>query len=97
MDRESSQEPTAGYVHYALIWVVLLALLITTIAVARLSLLANYSVLGSLFIATVKAGLVLTYFMHLKHEGLVVKGMLLLAVAALFFIIALTFVDVWYR
>lgn len=97
MDREQAEEPTAGFIHYALIWAALLALLITTIAVARLSLLANYSVLGSLFIATVKAGLVLIYFMHLKHEGRVVKGMLLLAVAALFFIIALTFVDVWYR
>lgn|ERR1700690_1251355 len=97
MDRDTSREPTAGYVHYALIWAALVALLIMTIAVARLSLLANYSVLGSLFIATVKAGLVLIYFMHLKHEGWVVKGMLLLAVAALFFIIALTFVDVWYR
>jgi len=97
MDRDTSHEPTAGYVHYALIWAALVALLVMTIAVARLSLLENYSVLGSLFIATVKAGLVLIYFMHLKHEGWVVKGMLLLAVAALFFIIALTFVDVWYR
>ena len=97
MDREQAEEATAGYIHYAFVWAALLALLITTIAIARLSLLANYSVLGSLFIATVKAGLVLTYFMHLRHEGLVVKGMLLLAVAALFFIIALTFVDVWYR
>ena len=97
MDREQSEELTAGYIHYAFVWAALVALLIMTIAVARLSLLANYSVLGSLFIATVKAGLVLIYFMHLKHESWVVKGMLLLAVAALFFIIALTFVDVWYR
>jgi cytochrome c oxidase subunit 4 len=97
MDRDTSREPTAGYLHYVLIWAALVALLIMTIAVARFSLLANYSVLGSLSIATVKAGLVLIYFMHLKHEGRVVKGMLLLAVAALFFIIALTFVDVWYR
>jgi cytochrome c oxidase subunit IV len=97
MDRDTSREPTAGYVQYVLIWAALVALLVMTIAVARLSLLANFSVLGSLFIATVKAGLVLIYFMHLKHEGWVVKGMLLLAVAALFCIIALTFVDVWYR
>ena len=97
MDRDTSQESTAGYVHYARIWAALVALLLMTIAVARFSLLANYSVLGSLSIATVKAGLVLIYFMHLRHEGRVVKGMLLLAVAALFFIIALTFVDVWYR
>lgn len=97
MHREKSPDSKAGYVHYAMIWSALLMLLIITIAVARLSLLANYSVLGSLIIATVKAGLVLIYFMHLKHEGWVVKGMLLLAVGALFFIIALTFVDVWYR
>ena len=97
MDRDTSREPTAGYVHYAWIWAALVALLLVTIAVARFSLLANYSVLGSLSIATVKAGLVLIYFMHLRHEGRVVKGMLLLAVTALFFIIALTFVDVWYR
>jgi cytochrome c oxidase subunit 4 len=97
MDSDTSQESTEGYLHYARIWAALIALLLVTIAVARFSLLANYSVLGSLSIATVKAGLVLIYFMHLRHEGRVVKGMLLLAVAALFFIIALTFVDVWYR
>lgn len=97
MDRDASREPTAGYVHYALIWTALLALLVLTVAVAKLSLMSNYSVLGSLFIATIKAGLVLIYFMHLRHEGRVVKGMLLLAVAALFFIIALTFADIWYR
>jgi cytochrome c oxidase subunit IV len=97
MDSDTSQESIAGYAHYARIWAALLALLLMTIAVARFSLLANYSVLGSLSIATVKAGLVLIYFMHLRHEGRVVKGMLLLAVAALFIIIGLTFVDIWYR
>ena len=97
MDRDTSQESTAGYVHYARIWAALVALLLMTIAVARFSLLANYSVLGSLSIATVKAGLVLIYFMHLRHEGWVVKGMLLLAIVALTLIIALTFIDTWYR
>ena len=97
MDRDTSGESTTGYGRYALTWAALLALLITTIAVARLSLLANYSVVGSLFIATVKAGLVLIYFMHLKREKPVVKGMLLLAGMALFVIISLTFSDVWYR
>jgi cytochrome c oxidase subunit 4 len=97
MDSDTSQESIAGYAHYARIWAALLALLLMTIAVARFSLLANYSVLGSLSIATVKAGLVLIYFMHLRHEGRVVKGMLLLAVAALFIIIGLTLVDIWYR
>jgi cytochrome c oxidase subunit 4 len=97
MNGETTHDQVAGYGHYALIWFSLLALLILTIAIAKFSLLASYSVLGSLFIATVKAGLVLIYFMHLRNEGRVVKGMLLLAIGALFFIIALTFMDVWYR
>jgi hypothetical protein len=41
--------------------------------------------------------IVLTYFMHLKHEGRFLKIMLLVAVATLTAFIALTFVDVWYR
>jgi cytochrome c oxidase subunit 4 len=97
MDRDESQAQTTGYRHYTHVWAALLVLLGMTIAIARLELLATYSILGSLIIATVKAGLVLIYFMHLRHEGRVVKGMLLLAVVALFIIIALTFVDVWYR
>jgi cytochrome c oxidase subunit 4 len=51
----------------------------------------------NLFIATLKAGLVLAFFMHLKYEGRFLKGMLLLTLAALTCIIALTFSDVWYR
>jgi len=97
MDRDESQAQIAGYRHYTYVWAALLVLLGVTIAIARLELLANYSVLGSLVIATVKAGLVLAYFMHLRHEGWAVKGMLLLAIGALTLIIGLTFIDTWYR
>jgi cytochrome c oxidase subunit IV len=82
---------------YALVWLALLALLAATLAVARLQLLARYSVLGSLLIATAKAGLVLAFFMHLKYEGRFLKGLLLLTLSALTLFIGLTFVDVWYR
>ena len=82
---------------YALVWLVLLVLLAATLAVSRLQLLARYSVLASLLIATVKAGLVLAFFMHLKYEGRFLKGMLLLTLSALTLFIGMTFVDVWYR
>jgi cytochrome c oxidase subunit IV len=82
---------------YSAVWLVLLVLLAATLAVARLQLLARYSVLGSLLIATVKAGLVLAFFMHLKYEGRFLKAMLLLALSALSLFMGLTFVDVWYR
>ena len=86
--------PTGTYVA---IWLILLVLLAATIAVAKLQLLARFSVLGSLAIASMKAGLVLAFFMHLKYEGRFLKGMLGLAVSALTLLIGLAFVDVWYR
>jgi cytochrome c oxidase subunit IV len=82
---------------YAAVWLALLVLLAATLAVSRLQVLAQYSVLGSLLIATVKAGLVLAFFMHLKYEGRFLKGLLLLTLAALTLFIGLTFADVWYR
>jgi len=73
MDRDTSHEPTAGYVHYALIWAALVALLVMTIAVARLSLLANYSVLGSLFHCHSQGRTCIDLFHASEHEGWVVK------------------------
>ncbi len=82
---------------YTVVWLALLVLLALTLAVAKLRLLAHYSVLGSLLIATAKAGLVLAFFMHLKYEKRFLKGLLALALAALTLFIGMTFVDVWYR
>ncbi len=73
------------------------SLLGATIAVARMQLLAKYSVLAALLIASLKAGLVITYFMHLMYEEKGLKLMLLLAVSILTLIIAITFIDIWYR
>ncbi len=86
-----------AYRTYLIVWIALMVLLGATIAVAKGQLLAQYSVLGSLFIASVKAGLVLTFFMHLKYEPPFLKIMLFLALLALTLIIGLTFTDVWYR
>jgi cytochrome c oxidase subunit 4 len=82
---------------YTAVWLALLVLLAATIAVAKLRLLAQFSVLGALVIASVKAGLVLAFFMHLKYEGRFLKGMLTITLAALTALIGMTFVDVWLR
>ena len=91
---ESHIVPTGTY---TAVWLALLILLAATLAVAKLRLLAQFSVLGSLVIASVKAGLVLAFFMHLKYEGRFLKGMLTVALLALTLLIGLTFVDVWLR
>ncbi len=85
-----------SYFTYVYVWIALLLLLAATIYVARMNF-TSFSVLINLLIATVKAGLVLAFFMHMRYEGRFLKGMLLLTLVALTCIIALTFSDVWYR
>jgi cytochrome c oxidase subunit 4 len=97
MRKADTQIPIDRYTTYTVVWLALVVLLGATVAVAKLHLLVKYSVLVPLVIASAKAGLVLTYFMHLRHEGKFLKIMLLVTVSTLTAFIALTFVDVWYR
>ncbi|MHB8909798.1 MAG: cytochrome C oxidase subunit IV family protein [Syntrophales bacterium] len=97
MNRGHSEDHTVTVKTYTAVWLALLLLLAATIAVSQFRLLAQFSVLGSLAIASIKAGLVLAVFMHLKYEGIFLKGVLALALFALTVLIGLTFVDVWYR
>ncbi len=97
MRRADTPIPVDSYALYAVVWLALVVLLAATVAIAKLHLLVKYSVLAPLIIASLKAGLVLAFFMHLRHEGAFLKVMLLVAVATLTVFIALTFTDVWYR
>jgi cytochrome c oxidase subunit 4 len=81
---------------YVVVWLCLLALTATTVAVAKLRL-TDYAVLAAIAIATIKATLVVTFFMHLKQEPWILKIMLFLALLALTLIVLLTFSDTWFR
>jgi len=78
------------------VWLALLALTAVTVTVAGLHL-GRFSTLMALVIASFKAGLVLWYFMHLKYEKPIFKGLLLAPIVTLAVIIGLTFFDIWYR
>jgi len=78
------------------VWFVLLTLTGITVSVARMQLGA-FSTLTALAIATVKASLVLWFFMHLKYEKRLFKLLLLVPIVTLAVIIGLTFTDIWYR
>lgn len=81
---------------YVTVWLVLLVLTALTVTVARLHL-TRFAVALAILIATMKGGLVLTYFMHLREEPWILKAMLFFALLSLALIIALTFADVLYR
>lgn len=97
MINRHSENTTSPARTYIAVWIVLMGLLAATIAVARLQLFERFSVLGSLGIASVKTGLILTFFMHLKDEGLFLKIMLTMALFALTVLIGLLYADVWLR
>lgn len=97
MNGKYSEARTPATGTYTAVWLVLLILLAATVTVSKLQLLSRFSALGSLVIASIKAGLVLAFFMHLKYEGRFLKAILTLTLSALTLLIGLTFVDVWYR
>ncbi len=84
------------YRTFVVIWVALLILTAVTVAVAQFNLGA-LNIWVALGIATLKSGLVVAVFMHMKYESLLFKLSLLSALAILAIFIGLNFFDVLYR
>jgi cytochrome c oxidase subunit 4 len=89
-------ETGSSYGTYLVIWVLLLVLTTATVAVYRLHL-GNAGAAVALAIASLKAGLILLYFMNLRQEGRFLQGIFLIPVLLIGVLIGFTFLDVWYR
>ena len=85
-----------GYGALAGVWLLLLVLTALTVLVTRLDL-GGYKVLAALTIASLKAGLVIAFFMHMKYEGRILRWMLFVALVTLAIFIGFTYLDVLYR
>jgi cytochrome c oxidase subunit 4 len=90
-----AHEPLS-YRFLTLVWAGLMCCTAATIAVARIDL-GYWNVIAALGVASLKASLVIFFFMHLKYENWVIKGMVLTAFVILAIAIGFTFVDVGYR
>ena len=96
MHKNNIKKETEGYSTYIVIWAALLALTGITVYVAGLDV-GSFGITINILIASMKAGLVVYIFMHLKDESPILKLMLLMAVLTLTVIIVLTFLDILYR
>jgi cytochrome c oxidase subunit 4 len=94
--KHDDQRHSIGYRTLILVWLVLLALTAATVLITRLEL-GGFKVLAALVIASIKAGLVIAVFMHMKHEGWLLLGLLFLALIVVVVNIGMTFFDVIYR
>jgi cytochrome c oxidase subunit 4 len=93
---QEQEKHIVGYGVFAAVWAALILLTVITVTVAGMHL-GRFSTLTALAIASVKAGLVLWYFMHLKYEHKLFKVLLLVPIVTLTVIIGLTFFDIGYR
>jgi cytochrome c oxidase subunit 4 len=81
---------------YVLTWLALLVLTALTVTAAAVSW-GGKNIFVALAIAGTKSVLVLTYFMHLRHEARIFRLLFLITVLALTVFIGLTFTDVAFR
>ena len=84
---------------YMLNWTVLLVLLmLTTISILAIKFhLGAYTVALALILASIKVTIVLTYFMHLKFENLILRLMVGGVFLLFAIIIVITFIDYYFR
>jgi cytochrome c oxidase subunit 4 len=95
MDKKE-EHTIVAYRTYVFVWTGLLVLTWLTVTVAKMHL-GNLSVVSPLLIGSLKAFLVLGFFMHLRYEKGMFKIMLIVVVATATVLIGLLFSDVAYR
>ena len=78
------------------VWLGLMVLTAVTVGAAEVDF-GFLHVLVAMIVASLKAALVVFWFMHLKSEGSAIKGMVLAAFIILAIFISFTFFDVAYR
>jgi cytochrome c oxidase subunit 4 len=92
----SEETHITEYPVYAKVLVGLLVLTTFTILVPWLDL-TGFTALIALVLASTKAGIVMTYFMHLKVEYILLKILVIMVLAIYASVIVLTFSDYIFR
>lgn len=95
MHDEHQHEPLS-YRFLVLVWLGLMACTAITVGVAKVDL-GFLNIAVAMGVASLKASLVIFFFMHLRYENLIIKGMVLTAFILLAIAIGFTFFDVGVR
>ena len=85
-----------SYKSNVLVLVALLSLTFLTVAITSVEL-GPWNVTAAMIIASLKVTIVLTYFMHLKFEHVILRVMVTMVVLVFAALIVITFFDYLYR
>lgn len=75
----------------------LLVLTVTTVLTAKFVDLGDYNLHLAMFIACIKAGIVLCWFMHLKYDGMLNRAIALCGFVFLFLFVGFSYIDLFFR
>jgi len=95
-NHHSASAHITPYLTLATVLVVLLALTFVTIEITSFDLKA-WNVTLALLVACVKGYLVLSYFMHLKYENLLIKILVGMVIVLFALVIIITYIDYLFR
>jgi cytochrome c oxidase subunit 4 len=96
MTHEQDKPHLPPYALYVKIWVALVVLTVMTVSVSYLDM-QKFTVFTALLIATVKATLVLLYFMHVRFEKPIFIYMIVAVLLVYAVFVFLTFSDYAFR
>ena len=85
-----------GYGTYFMVWLGLVAFTAVTVTIAGLNL-GSVTLITALLIASVKSFLVITYFMHVKSDSIMIKVFIGICILVFVIIMVLTFSDLSFR
>ncbi len=94
-DHAISHSEHPGYGTFVKVWVALVLLTIALVVLSRFGQTA--AVWGLLTLTPLKAALVFYFFMHLRYESALLKGVVLVTLGTLLIFFALLFADVAFR
>jgi len=89
---ENEKHHITPYRSHALILVILLTLTMISVLATQINF-STFSVGVALLIASVKVTFVLIYFMHLKHESKLIRGMVVGVFTLFAIVVVITFID----
>lgn len=81
---------------FTVVYFALLLLTALTVAVARVNL-GPLNLYVAMAVATMKAGLVVAYFMHMKYENKLIQMLFFVALLAIFLPYSAVFIDYLHR
>lgn len=86
----------SSYKSQILVLLSLIAFTVLTVAITSIQL-GPYNTAAAMIIASIKAAIVLLYFMHLKFDEKIYRFMFTLVIAIYAVVIVITFFDYLYR